>query len=261
MLSSAPKFDDALALLLWAGDTLTKPTFANLMRSFEGWEWQSGLNRRLQRLQDRGLLRREKRAGQIVYELTGLGRLNAMGGADVVARWQRPWDGRWRQVLFDLPARKKKVRIKLWRWLRANGFGYLQNSVWVHPDPVRELVEALHEFRDDVETFLLMEASCCAGYSDAAIVAGAWDFTEINKRLRAYIQTVSLSARDLTSLRQSPKALAGWLTRERIAWRYVLDIDPLLPRALWPPHYEGERAWNIRLQSFRKLSPLSRNAT
>jgi DNA-binding transcriptional regulator PaaX len=140
--------------------------------------------------------------------------------------------------------------------LRANGFGYLQNSVWIRPDPVNELAGALAEWRDDVESFVLMEAACCPGYSDAALVAGAWDFDEINRRLRAYIQTATLTAQDLSRLRERPSALPGWMTQERLAWRHAMELDPLLPRALWPPGYEGGRAWNAKLKWSRQLLPL-----
>jgi phenylacetic acid degradation operon negative regulatory protein len=255
-MSGSTRFEDLLVLLLWTADKLTKPTFHNLTETFEGWEWRTGLKRRLQRAEDRGLVQRVKRADRIVYQLTELGNLAAAGGADAPARWRRSWDGCWRQILFDLPAHRKQVRIKLWRWLRANGFGYLQNSVWIHPDPVHEVLEALEEFRDDVETFLLMEARCCAGYSNAAIVAGAWDFAEINKRYRAYLHRATLNASELTRMRQSPAALKAWIGSERIAWQHALEIDPLLPRVLWPSDYEGERAWAVRTQTLQKLSDL-----
>jgi phenylacetic acid degradation operon negative regulatory protein len=195
-----------------------------------------------------------QRADQIVYNVTDLGRIAAMGGVDLAARWQRAWDGRWRQVLFDLPASRRQLRLRLWRWLRANGFGYLQNSVWIHPDPIEDVIEALAEFREDVETFLIMEASCCRGYSEQAIVAGAWDFEEINKRHRAYIETASLTGREVASFKCSPTALRSWLKRERIAWEYALQADPLLPRVLWPAEYLGERAWGVRKRSYRQLA-------
>jgi DNA-binding transcriptional regulator PaaX len=105
-----------------------------------------------------------------------------------------------------------------------------------------------------------MEATCCPGYDNEAIVAGAWDFEEINQRYRAYIQTATLSARELAHLRETPAALPGWLAQERVAWRYVLALDPLLPRELWPDGYEGERAWNAKLKSCRSVASLLEEA-
>jgi phenylacetic acid degradation operon negative regulatory protein len=205
-------------------------------------------------MEERKLLAREKRGAELVFRLTDLGRLRALGGRNPPKQWARPWDGLWRQVLFDLPIGRQTVRARLWRWLRDNGFGYLQQSLWVHPHPVKELLEALEDFRDDVETFILMEARCCVGYSDEAIVEGAWDFEEINRRYEGYQSTVRLDATVVRQLVDSPNKFAGWLRSERIAWRHALAVDPLLPRSLWPKNYRGEAAWESRRRSFELLS-------
>ncbi|MBM4049331.1 MAG: hypothetical protein FJ279_29905, partial [Planctomycetes bacterium] len=224
-----------------------------LTESFESWQRRSGLIRQLQRMEQRKLVVREQQAEELTFRLTSLGRLEALGGKDVQARWERPWDGRWRQVLFDLPVTHRGVRVRLWRWLRQNGFGYLQQSVWIHPDPVEEVVGALREFRDDVESFILMEATCCGDYSDMAVVKGAWDFDEINHRYEAHMAKTKLTAGDCKRLTVSPAALSAWLQTERIAWQHALSIDPLLPRRLWPMGYRGEQAWHARLHAFRAL--------
>lgn len=245
---------EILIMMLWAGDKLTRPTLANLTESYEAWERRYGFHRQLARMEEAKLLRREVRGNQMVYQLTALGRLEALGGKDVMARWDRDWDGHWRQVLFDLPVNQQRVRMKLWRWLRQNGFGYLQQSLWIHPDPVTDVVDALNEFREDVESFILMEATCCTGYSNEAVILGAWDFTEINRRHEAHIARVTLSSRALSELAKSPDHLGRWLREERFAWRHALALDPLLPRPLWPKGYRGEHAWQSRLACYRALS-------
>jgi phenylacetic acid degradation operon negative regulatory protein len=245
--------EDALIMMLWAADTMSRPTFYRMTESFESWEYRNGLRRELACLEARNLLARRTHGEEMVCTLTDLGRLEALGGKDMVARWNRSWDGIWRQILFDLPSSRKAVRIRLWRWLKENGFGYLQNSVWIHPDPVYEVAEALQEFRDDVETFVVMEARCVTGYSNESVVNGAWDFEEINKRYKAHMEAATLSNRELENLRKSPESLGRWLRNERAAWSYALMSDPLLPRALLPKEYLGEVAWSARLQSYRQL--------
>ena len=246
--------EEVLLMALWAGDKLSKPTLRNLTEPDGAWEQRSAVVKQVQRMEERKLLTRQRRGAEIVCQLTNLGRLEALGGRDVVERWKRRWDGRWRQVLFDLPVSHRRVRMRLWRWLRENGFGYLQHSVWIHPDPVKEVVAALEEFRDDVESFVLMEATCCAGYSNGAVVNGAWDFDEINKRYESYIAKAELSRGELERLQASPELLGRWLRGERIAWQYALSIDPLLPRVLWPGNYRGEQAWETRRHCFRTLA-------
>src|SRR2546426_1144957 len=216
MYNKSP-WEDVLLTLLWVGEQLTRPTLYNLTESFEGWEYRRGLKRQLSRMEQRALLAREERAGQIGFRLTRLGRLAAMGGMDVKARWQRSWDGKWRMVLFALPVVRQPVRVKLLRWLRTNGFGYLQHSVWIHPDPPRVAVRELQEFRDDVEFFTIMEARCCAGHSNEALVLGAWDFREINQRYEGHLEFVAIGDRARRQLAASPTALGAWMRRERSA--------------------------------------------
>jgi DNA-binding transcriptional regulator PaaX len=249
-----PMLEDWLPVLIWAGDFISRPTWHNLFRSTEAIEHQDRLLRQLRYLEQRALLRQEQRAGQWVLRLTELGRLAALGGRDPEARWNRPWDGRWRMVLFDLPTSQQLVRQKLLRWFRQNGFGYLQNSVWIHPDPLGELSRALDKYRDDVETLTIMEARCCAGYSNDAIVRSAWDFDEINQRYQAYLDRFGKHAARLVGGRLGFAEASQWLRCERIAWAHAFSVDPLLPRALLPQGYRGVAAWQARRRLLRAVA-------
>lgn len=250
--------DDFLMLLLWGTEKLVFPTWQNLFEPYEGWEHRHAFGQLVRRLEQRQLLKRDQQAGKAVYRLTERGRLAALGGRVPEQRWGRIWDGRWRMIIFDLPVSQQKVRVQLLRWLRANGFGYLQNSVWIHPDPLAELTTALKDFRDDVESLTVMESYCCAGYSNDAIVRGAWDFPEINRRYRAYLNVVA-EHRQFHTSHPSPALFSAWLRRERFAWRDAVQLDPLLPRVLLPADYQGQRAWQARQTAFaavaKHLSP------
>jgi DNA-binding transcriptional regulator PaaX len=69
---------------------------------------------------------------------------------------------------------KRATRTTLRRYLRDKGFGYLQNSVWISPDPLAAEREVLGGGKINVESLILLEARPCAGESDAEMVAGAW---------------------------------------------------------------------------------------
>jgi len=242
-----------LEVMLWGMEKLFCPTLQTLNESFEGWQWRHGWQRQAHRLEEKELLRREQRAGQIVLQLTEQGRLAACGGRDPEARWQRRWDGLWRMIIFDLPGRQQHVRQRLLRWLRQNGFGYLQNSVWIHPDPLTTLTEALEEFRDDVESLTVMESHCCYGYSDAAIVRGAWDFEEINKRYETHLSQANAELRKPLPSRRNVEELRQRLRHERIAWANAAALDPFLPQILLPSDYLGQRAWQAHRSVMRRL--------
>jgi phenylacetic acid degradation operon negative regulatory protein len=245
--------EELLDVLLWGTSRLMSPTLERLTESFEAWEWRNG-GRQLRRLEQKELIQREQRVGQMVYQLTELGRLVAMGGRNPEPHWKRHWDGLWRMVVFDLPQRQQLVRQQLLRWLRQNGFGYLQNSVWIHPDPLTSITETLEEFRDDVESFTVMESRCCAGYSNEAVVRGAWDFEEINKRYETHLSQASGELRKSLSARGGLAELRRRLRQERMAWATAVAIDPLLPQALQPSDYLGQRAWQAHCAVMARLA-------
>jgi DNA-binding transcriptional regulator PaaX len=73
-------------------------------------------------------------------------------------------------VLFDMPVGKDAQRRRLWSYLRGKGFGYLQYSVWVTPDPLEEERQILAGEKVNVESLILLETRPCAGESDEQIV-------------------------------------------------------------------------------------------
>jgi len=247
------KTEELLYLLLWTCDMLVRPTFRNLTDSFECWAYRNGLHRELARLERRQLLEtapgsRGSPGTDRALRLTEAGRLHALGGRDPEARWRRPWDGRWRLVLFDLPNTKSSLRNRLRSHLRQRGFGWLQNSVWISPDPLEEEKTALAGTEVNVESLILLDARPCAGETDQEIVAGAWDFERIN-RLYARHSKV-LAAHPSKPLRDEAAALAfrQWAQEERTAWLAAVSEDPLLPETLLPSVYLGHEAWSRRKQ-------------
>ena len=70
--------------------------------------------------------------------------------------------GLWRLVLFDVPTGQNARREPLRRYLRDKGFGYLQNSVWITPDPLAEEPQILGGGKINVESLILLEARPCA---------------------------------------------------------------------------------------------------
>lgn len=179
-----------------------------------------------------------------------------LGGRDPETHWKRKWDGYWRMFIFDLPAKRVALRRRLLRWLRNRGFGFLQNSVWIHTDPVSDVTEALKDFREDVESFTIMESRCAFGFSNAAIVQGAWYFDEIEKRQHGYLSVID---RCLVTLRRdevTPPEAFRLVREERDAWEHAMELDPLLPQTLLPRNYLGCQAWEKRKQFLHRLAKI-----
>jgi phenylacetic acid degradation operon negative regulatory protein len=248
-----PKTEELLLFLLYSSDMLMRPTLRNLTDSYESWAYRNGFLRQLTRLEKLKLIESDPGStDERIVRLTEAGRLHALGGTDPEARWSRPWDGMWRLVLFDLPRGQNAHRERLWRYLRNNRFGLLQNSVWITPDPLREERDLLSGDRINVESLLLMEARPCANESDAEIVDGAWDFKRVNHRYARHLKV--MEKRPTGSLRDgaTARALRRWAAEEREAWLDAMSIDPLLPECLLPRDYLGRDAWNRRKEVFRQ---------
>jgi len=247
-----PKTEEFLNLLLWSADMLARPTFRNLSGSYESWAYRNGLLRQLATLERRQLV--ERAADDRLYRLTVQGRLHVLGGRDPEERWARVWDGKWRMVLFDLPSGQNAQRERLRRYLRDNGFGYLQNSVWITPDPLDKERQILGSGKINVESLVLLEARPCAGESDAEIVDGAWDFERINRRYARYLKALKERPSDVIRSEAAAKAMLRWAAEERDAWLDAVTNDPLLPGRLLPSDYLGQQAWRLRVEVLRDAS-------
>ncbi|MDD2763008.1 MAG: PaaX family transcriptional regulator C-terminal domain-containing protein [Opitutaceae bacterium] len=235
--------EEFLYLLLWTAESLARPSWRNLDSAFETWAYRNGLGKRLKELEQQKLIERAAPAvDKRLYRLTETGRCAALGGVDPLHRWSRPWDGRWRLVFFDIPEVKRRERLRLRRTLQKMGFGYLQNSVWLSPDPLESIRCSLLGMKANVESLTLFEGQPCGGESDRDLVAGAWDFEAINRRYEMWGRVADAVPRSQNG-RWNFANLRAWAARERAIWQEVVAIDPFLPEPLLPVAYLGRRAW------------------
>jgi phenylacetic acid degradation operon negative regulatory protein len=255
-----PRTEVLLYHLLWSSDKLLRPTFRNLTDSFEGWAYRNGFLRQIQALEARRLVERQPGGGtaEAIYQLSEHGRLVALGGRDPVARWKRRWDGQWRMVLFDLPEVKASARVKLRRFLRDCGFGYLQNSVWITPDPLNSITTELSTLAADVESLVTLEARPALGETNADIVNGAWDFKRINGLYENCLKVFHQLPKERARKDAAAGKLQRWAHLERSTWKAAISVDPLLPDELLPAGYIGKKAWNERVDALAMASRLIR---
>ena len=247
------KTEELLNLLLWSADKLMRPTFRNLTDSYESWAYRTGLLRQISTLEKLRLIEaRRNLSADRVYRLTAQGRLCALGGRDPQMRWSREWDRRWRMVLFDVPVTRDSHRRRLRRYLHDRGFGCLQGSVWVTPDPMEEEKRILVGVKSDVASLVLLDAQPCAGESDTEIVQAAWNFQRINQRYLRLMKILDERPDGMLRSEVAARAMSRWASVERKAWLNAVTSDPLLPKRLLPPGYLGQSAWQRRVEVLRE---------
>jgi phenylacetic acid degradation operon negative regulatory protein len=249
-----------LNLLLWSTSLLLRPTFRKLAYSYENWAYHRNLLREVMTLEKRQLVETVRQAdGDRLCRLTEQGRIHALGGRDPQMQWSRPWDGHWRLVLFDVPVARNSQRERLRRYLRDRGYGCLQGSVWVTPDPLRGEREILASTKVDVGALLLLDARPCAGETDAEIVDGAWDCRRINHCYERHLNILRARPTGTLHGERAAKALQRWAASEREAWLAAVTRDPLLPHCLLPRGYLGREAWRRRVEVLRQAGDYLRS--
>jgi len=242
--------EDWLALLLYGADLLLNPKPYKYLQSFEQWDYRNRLRPQLYQLQRAKLLERHQHGAHGTWSLSARGRLAACGGIDPEQRWQRAWDGKWRFLVFDLPVNSAQLRLKLWRWLRGQRIGLLQQSVWLTPDRVDDAALPLDRFKLRPSAVIVVEGHAAAPASDEDLVKSAWDFDEINGRYRNVLELAARGRQLARRVEAKPLEFGQWLAAERVAWVEALNADPLLPASLLPSGYLGRQAWSERQAAY-----------
>jgi DNA-binding transcriptional regulator PaaX len=247
------KTQETLFCLLWLLESASRPSYRG-MDSFEEWAHWRGYGPMLEDLEHRKYIESHRsKAARRIYKLSETGRIHAMGGLDLEAHWNRPWDRNWRMVIFDLPRFESSARKRLLRRLRADRFGLLQNSVWIHPDPVDTDLTKLSGRGDDVATILIMNAHPAAGEATHQIVGQAWNFEKTNDQYRKHIHSLQTWWKEIIDIPREDAKPEVYLVEERKSWIRSVQSDPLLPNELNPRDYIGKKALEKRRQFLAKF--------
>lgn len=108
-------------------------------------------------LRRQSLVTTQKESGSVRLLLTvkGIHRVQRAQIEAITIRAQETWDGKWRMVLFDIPARKADSRYILTSQLKRLGFVMVQRSMWVHPYPCFSEVAQLLQYAN-LQPFVTM---------------------------------------------------------------------------------------------------------
>lgn len=202
-----------------------------------------------------GWLASERVGRRVRWALTPPGRRLLTEGAQRIYDFgsgERPWDGTWLVVLVSVPEAKRDLRHRVRTRLTWTGFGSPEPGVWITPHADRE-AEALGVLKelglaDDAMSFA---ATYGAVGSEAAMVARAWDLSEVEDRYEAFID-------EFTGLRPADGAAVlhaqTMLVHE---WRRFPFLDPRLPSKLLPPGWSGARAAELFHSRHAEWNPVA----
>lgn len=121
------------------------PNAAQLLKYFPGYKKGARFNYQyksaLSKLAAKGFIVFVEEKGLKFARLTEEGkRALSLERARLGAMKKKRWDRRWRVVIFDIPERRKKSRVRLRTFMQECGFVRLQDSVWVYPYDCEDLM-------------------------------------------------------------------------------------------------------------------------
>jgi phenylacetic acid degradation operon negative regulatory protein len=243
---------EILEVFFWGFNKLSRPTFCNLLAGYPELSKAERITRMTQRLEALGLLKREGRGRSASFSITNQG-LRTRRWFDPSGAWDKPWDGAWRMLMFDVPEVRRRDRRRLRKALRDRKFGLLQRSIWIWPHDLKPILQEVIEAEGVPECFCGCSTQELFLCSHADIVTKAWDFREIERRHRAYERHPSLSGVVLKKT-TTGSSLVALARSEYHAYQHAFSIDPLLPRVLWPRSYRGLVVLRLHEQFRRDLA-------
>ena len=162
----------------------------------------------------------------------------------------KPWDGKWRMVVYNIPERLRALRDRLRFKLHRLGFANMSTSLWISP----------YDFFSEIETFIsgnkmsryveTFEAEYMGNRNVKELVAIVWKLDELAKRYHAFVRKYkalhSRLKRDVAPGRSSYLA-------DCFAQRFCLSVeyialrleDPMLPLELLPKTWPGIQAQKL----------------
>ena len=148
---------------------------------------------------------------------------------------EQAWDGGWDLVLLE-PSRSRAARERLASGLGYLGYAPVRPGTWISPRRSEELAALVAAEGAVVERF--------TATSDAdgdALAARAWDLAAIRDRYLAFEQQVQPLLDQVGCLDLDDER--AYVVRSTLVheWRKLLFVDPGLPAALLPAHWDGAR--------------------
>lgn len=144
----------------------------------------------------------------------------------------KPWDKKWRVVIFDIPEKERGKRDVLRKKLISLGFGKLQESIYITPlDVLYDIKEWLKE-KGLFGQVLVLEAKEMFVHDPKVIVNLVWNLDKLNNEYFEILKSADfLGKEDKEKKEELKKRLFELILR-----------DPFLSREFLPDDWVGDEA-------------------
>lgn len=218
-------------LLIFLGyliDEIDANTYSAQMQRLrnQGWYQRSTVQSTISRLLSVGDIEKTIKKGKIYYRLTSKGSDKIKEDIPLLRLSEKPWDGKWRMVIFDIKEKYRPLREGLRRKLLSLGFGMWQKSIYISPfDIAQEVNQYL------VSQKLFPYAICLIAkrseIGDDKILANyIWKLDKLNEDYEEFIS----------------KCKTGNFQKLWFGYQELILRDPHLPKELLPSDWLRDKA-------------------
>jgi len=189
--------------------------------------------------------------GNVYFRFTDKGKARLIKEIPLLRFQKRRWDGKWRQIVFDIPEEMKPKREILRKKLNCLGFGMLQRSVYITPfDIGEELAEFLEE--NGLEEYaIVFEMEKLSGESEKELANAVWKLDNLSCRYLDFINKWQgfLEKPNSEFLKKFDECREEYFS--------ILIDDPGLPPELLPddwPFYQANKIFKVLVSRTSQLN-------
>jgi len=193
--------------------------------------------------------------GNVYFRFTDKGRTRLIKEIPLLRFRKRRWDGKWRQVVFDIPEEMKAKREILRKKLNSLGFGMLQRSVYITPFDIGEELSEFLEENGLEEYAIVFEMEKLSGESGKELASSVWKLDNLASRYLDFINRwqAFLERPNFEFLEKFEKCREEYFS--------ILLDDPGLPPELLPenwPFYQANKIFKALVSRASQLNRLKR---
>ncbi|RJP45872.1 MAG: CRISPR-associated endonuclease Cas2 [Armatimonadetes bacterium] len=161
-----------------------------------------------------------------VFHLTEKGRQGLITESIRLEFINQPWDGKWRIVGFDVEENNRRIRDSFRRFLKHNGFGMVQKSLYVSPLPIENKVAEFLSSHVGVLGNAYIFVSENFFFGDRKVfLDNTFSISKLNDLYRSILKRINNDV----AVEDRQKILRDFLE--------ITSKDPLLPKELLPKDF------------------------
>ncbi len=202
------------------------------------------------RLEKTGLVRKLRKEKKIYLKLTEAGKKAVRKHRKAAKYSRRPWDAKWRVVIFDVPEKRAETRGHLMNYLKNLGFGMVQRSTWISPYDFGKLIERFVRKMKLSDCVYHLTVSDFQSRNNLELAQTFWPLKKINAEYRKLIIAYSARLKRFQQNKQKNNGSSpsdGTFLLNSLVWDYqtISAHDPHLPEELLPPKWGQQEAQKL----------------